>query len=401
MFKSKNPIAFMLAVILLLGVASFSMTACNKSESKGEDEGAVLATVGETEITEGMVGRIANMVMFMQYGQTVEEMQNKGMETIWRNQVLVYLCVEYELFKQYFEKKDKEILTSDVKKEIKQEVDNTLTPQEGQPVDIAASLAAIGVQRSDMEYWLEYDKYVNAFSEATNEEYPPTDKEIADAYEENKAELVTPASIEVSHILMQDADHGDATRAAITAVLEKAQAGEDFAELAITYSEDGSAASGGAMGWITPNDNLVPEFLDAAFKLNAGEISEIVETTYGYHIIKVTDRTEEEQWTLEESRDNLVAYVQNQHVVEQVKVLKETIGVKYNIDVDPETGEPYLNFEDADMFNEESDSESGNGDASANGDKTTDGGLEEDVPTDDGAGEDVPSDESAADDSQG
>ena len=69
----------MLAVILLLGVASFSMTACNKSESKGEDEGAVLATVGETEITEGMVGRIANMVMFMQYGQTVEEMQNKGM----------------------------------------------------------------------------------------------------------------------------------------------------------------------------------------------------------------------------------------------------------------------------------------------------------------------------------
>jgi foldase protein PrsA len=403
MLKSKKPIAFMLVVILLLGLTVFSMTACDKSES--EDEGAVLATVGETKITEGMVNRIANLVMFTQYGQTVADMQDKGAETIWRNQVLVYLCVEYELFKQHFEKQDKKILTSDVNDEIKNQIDTMLAPQTGQSgetIDMKASLEAIGVKRSDIEYWMEYEEYVNAFSEETNLEYPPSDEEIADAYEENKAELVTPTSIEVSHILMQDADHGDATRAAITEVLEKAKAGEDFAELAITYSEDGSAASGGALGWITPKENFVPEFLDAAFKLNAGEISEIVETTYGYHLIKVTDRVEEQQWTLEDSRDNLVAYVQNQHVIEQVKVLKETIGVKYNIDVNPETGEPYLNFEDAALVNGESDNGDGSeGDASSGEDETTDDGSEQDTSSGDGAEGDASSEDETSDDSQG
>ena len=73
-------------------------------------------------------------------------------------------------------------------------------------------------------------------------------------------------------------------------VLKKAKAGEDFAKLAKEYSDDTSnAESGGELGAFTYNQ-MVEEFSKAAFALDKGEISDIVETSYGYHIIKVTDK---------------------------------------------------------------------------------------------------------------
>lgn len=72
-------------------------------------------------------------------------------------------------------------------------------------------------------------------------------------------------------------------------VLEKAKAGEDFAELATEYSKDpGSAANGGNLGYF-PRGVMVPEFEAVAFTLGVGEVSDIVESQFGYHIIKVED----------------------------------------------------------------------------------------------------------------
>lgn len=69
-------------------------------------------------------------------------------------------------------------------------------------------------------------------------------------------------------------------------VLAEIQAGEDFIELAKKHSEDVSASSGGEVGWLTKG-HLVPEFEEAAFRLKSGEVSDIVESRYGLHIIKV------------------------------------------------------------------------------------------------------------------
>lgn len=69
-------------------------------------------------------------------------------------------------------------------------------------------------------------------------------------------------------------------------VLAEIQAGEDFIELAKKHSEDVSASSGGEVGWLTKG-HLVPEFEEAAFRLKSGEVSDIVESRYGFHIIKV------------------------------------------------------------------------------------------------------------------
>jgi peptidyl-prolyl cis-trans isomerase SurA len=69
-------------------------------------------------------------------------------------------------------------------------------------------------------------------------------------------------------------------------VLAEIQAGEDFIELAKKHSEDVSASSGGEVGWLTKG-HLVPEFEEVAFRLKSGEVSDIVESRYGFHIIKV------------------------------------------------------------------------------------------------------------------
>ncbi len=108
-----------------------------------------------------------------------------------------------------------------------------------------------------------------------------------------------PDAISASHILIQyrGALHArpDITRSKAEAlalakqVLAKARAGEDFAKLAAKYSDEpGAAERGGSLGHFTP-DQMVPEFSDAAFKLKVGQISDVVESPFGFHIIKRTE----------------------------------------------------------------------------------------------------------------
>ncbi|MDR0735461.1 MAG: peptidylprolyl isomerase [Zoogloeaceae bacterium] len=70
---------------------------------------------------------------------------------------------------------------------------------------------------------------------------------------------------------------------------ERLKHGEDFAELARLYSQDGSAANGGDLGWVNPGDT-VPEFERAMEELQDGEVSPVVQSPFGFHIIRVEER---------------------------------------------------------------------------------------------------------------
>ncbi|MFM8812621.1 MAG: peptidylprolyl isomerase, partial [Methylophilaceae bacterium] len=76
-------------------------------------------------------------------------------------------------------------------------------------------------------------------------------------------------------------------------IRERAEHGEDFAELAKQYSEDSSASNGGDLGWVNPNENL-PELDRAMEKLAIAEISPIIKSQFGIHIIQVTERRQQD-----------------------------------------------------------------------------------------------------------
>jgi len=109
--------------------------------------------------------------------------------------------------------------------------------------------------------------------------------EIRYYYDSRLSEFEHPESVRARHILVDDEEKAKE-------VLEKAKGGKDFAELAKEYSTDlTNKENGGDLGYFE-RGNMVPEFENAAFAMKAGEISDIVKTQFGYHIIKVEDKKE-------------------------------------------------------------------------------------------------------------
>lgn len=113
------------------------------------------------------------------------------------------------------------------------------------------------------------------------------DEALQQFYVDNESQFVGPEQRRVSHILIEGDD--EEARAEIEKIAERLQQGEDFEALAKAESEDtGSAAQGGDLGYFGP-DVMEPAFEEAAFALeNVGDISEPVETEFGYHLIKLT-----------------------------------------------------------------------------------------------------------------
>lgn len=121
-----------------------------------------------------------------------------------------------------------------------------------------------------------------------------TDEEVHAFYVDNPARFTRPEAVRARHILIKisstatDADKA-AARKKIEALLAQAKAGEDFAALAKSHSQDTTAAAGGDLGFFG-RGSMVRPFEDAAFALRPGEISDAVETPFGLHIIKLEAR---------------------------------------------------------------------------------------------------------------
>ena len=138
-----------------------------------------------------------------------------------------------------------------------------------------------------------------------------TDEDVKTYFEENKDSFSTPEQVEASHILVED-------EATAKEVINKLNAGEDFATLAKEYSTDKSnAENGGALGFFGRGE-MVEEFGNAAFAMNVGDVSkEPVKTEFGYHIIKVTDKTEAKEADFETSKEDARAMLVEERVNEQ------------------------------------------------------------------------------------
>ncbi len=136
-----------------------------------------------------------------------------------------------------------------------------------------------------------------------------TDKEIRAYYDRNRDSFRQPEQVRASHILIKADLQGDqgkkaAARKRIGEILEKVRQGQDFASLARTYSEDATGPKDGDLGYIRQGQVMKP-FEEALFSLKVGEVSGVVETRLGYHLIKAVDRKPEMTVPFENLKDQL------------------------------------------------------------------------------------------------
>lgn len=126
-------------------------------------------------------------------------------------------------------------------------------------------------------------------------------------YESEKARFVAPEQRRAAHILIPAGDDAQAARSKAAALAEQARGGADFAALARANSEDpGSRDVGGDLGWVEKG-SMVGAFEDALFAMEVGQISEPVQTEYGFHVIALSERKGGEGKPFEEVREQLAA----------------------------------------------------------------------------------------------
>lgn len=150
---------------------------------------------------------------------------------------------------------------------------------------------------------------------------------------EFKEKVITPFLLQqkLEEALMADESFNAEVAEEAGAVLERARQGEDFAELAAEYSDDpGSVAQGGELGWFE-RGMMVLEFEEAAFSLQPGELSDLVETGYGYHIILSNDTEEEGGEVMRVNASHILFRVQSSD--EHLQGLVDEADVKYWIEI--------------------------------------------------------------------
>jgi peptidyl-prolyl cis-trans isomerase C len=185
----------------------------------------------------------------------------------------------------------------------------------GGPERVQGYLAAQGITRGELESTIRRDLTIRAFIEnRLGAGIQVTEADAQAFYAENPSLFTTKDSVRARHIIiLTSPDDPDSVRAAkrkqIEGVLALARKGGDFSRLARKYSEGPSARNGGDLGYFA-RDGMVKPFSDAAFALQPGQISDVVETQFGFHIIKVEARTKSYKISFEDAHDRIIEGLQ-------------------------------------------------------------------------------------------
>ena len=162
--------------------------------------------------------------------------------------------------------------------------------------------------------------------------------QVEDFYKNNPEQFQQPEQVRASHILITVPENADATakaqaKAKAQKVLNDVKAGKDFAALAREHSQDpGSKVNGGDLGFFAQGQMVGP-FNDVAFSLKPGATSDLVETQFGFHIIRVAERKPARTVPLEEVRTRLEQYLQNQNRETEADAFVKSLRSKAKVEI--------------------------------------------------------------------
>lgn len=287
-----------------LSIFAFSAVGCNMIEKTPEAiKNTVLAKVSGEKITKGEVDEIADPYL-SQYGEDyatntelteqVKEIRTQALNLLVEEKMMTLKAEELGLLPT------QEEIDTKVNEYLEKMKENYGGEEGFNKALEQANLTLEGYTETltkSMKSQLTTEKVLeNLFKDVA-----VTDEDIKTYYDGNKDAF---KEATVSHILIKDETKAKEIR-------EKAVNGEDFAALAKEYSEDtGTKENGGSLGTVAYNSTkYVSEFMEGVRATKNNEISELVKSDYGYHIIKVTDYKEK---TLDESKESIKTTLENQ-----------------------------------------------------------------------------------------
>ena len=323
--KSKKVWILALVLAILIGLIGFYIGQENgrnlPSTSRHYSENKVIATIGDTKIKEKELKNVMEPLFYM----NGKNKMSKDEIDYYEQNMIDHIVNTEMIYKKACEEKfklDKKTIDSQYKNYIE-----TVSKTFG--LDEKSYLKKFKITKDEMRKSIEKEalaaKYIDENSKVD-------DKQIKDYYNKHKDEF---KQISASHILIKNIDDNGKrledkkikeNKKLSEEILKKSLEGEDFASLAKRYSEDSTSQNGGDLGYFGKG-KMVLGFEKAAFSLNNGQIyPSIVETKYGYHIIK---KTGEKEISLGEIKDEL----KQKLVLDKQNSLIENLAKEYKVDV--------------------------------------------------------------------
>ena len=321
-----------LALILSM-IITISLIGCSNNNDKA------IATVNGQDITLGNYEKLLALnksSMEAYYGSeiwTKEIEDGKTYEDTLKEMVLESMITSEVVYQQAQKEK-----VSPTDEQIKEQIDS-FNDSIKNDKEYKAQLKDMGIDEEFLKYQFARDLSNANLQEKFESDVKISDSEMKKYYDENKDDYYTD-TVTASHILLKTIDDEgnelsddkkkEAKKKAEEA-LDKVKNGEDFAEVAKEYSQDSSASNGGELGTFG-RGKMVKEFENAAFSMKAGDISDIVETEYGYHIIKVTNRVDEQK-SYDDVKDDIKSTLASEKYSEYIEKLRENSNIEEKEDI--------------------------------------------------------------------
>ena len=290
---------------------------------------SAVAKVNGTTITRGELDR-AMKVMLAQTGNpsTLPADQKKAAETAVLNQL-----VSAELLYQA----GKKLEVKDIENKVATQV-SSAKAKFPSPAQFEKSLQDNGLTENDLKEYSRKEIYINNLIETKiASKVTVSEAEVKKFYDENPDKFKLAESVRASHVLIgadakaTEADKKKAKEKA-ESVLKKVKGGEDFAKAAKENSTCPSSAQGGDLGFFTKGQ-MVPAFENVAFALKPGEMSDVVETQFGYHIIKVVEKQPAKTVTYDEAKQKIQEFLKGQKIRKDISEYVEKLRKEGKVEI--------------------------------------------------------------------
>ncbi len=287
------------------------------------------AVVNGSVITQEELDREVNLVRqrFANMGRPMGEVQLLAI----RGQVLETL-ISRELLYQEGQKKG--IKIKEERLEAEYEGLKNRFPSEEQ---FKSRLSSMKISEADVKSQIERGLLIQELIDTQiAEKVVVSEKEVKGYYDSHPDSFKKPEQVRASHILMKldpkaDASQKAAARKKLEELRQRLLKGEDFVALAREFSEGPSSVKGGDLGYFG-RGQMVKPFEDAAFALNIGDLSDVVETRFGYHLIKVTEKKPETVVAYADIKERLQQYLKDEKVQQEITVYVEGLKTKAKVE---------------------------------------------------------------------